>query len=224
MSVAAEQITLHSNESYSITPTEEDLSSLKLEIQQNSKLHNIQRQVKIYHSHVIQIVEKSNKRTRSYLLNLALLNDKPVHVRRLQPKYLLVALLLGILAVTTGYLKSKGLSFFTSNYVYTVIALLATGAFIAIIMALSSYKNVWVFSTARGRIPLIALYHCKPDKAQFNKFITAMMEEILLAKRDLHIPSSQLVPLEVGEHRRLSDEGILNSTQYDVAKQNILHG
>ena len=222
MSAAAEQITLHSEELQSITPTKEDRTSVQLELQQLNKLHNYQRHVQIYDSNVIHVVEKVNKRSRSYMLNLALLDNNPVRVRKMEPKFLLVALSLVIGAILLGYLKTKGLPLLSSSYVYAGVGLLGFSSLIPLALALRSYKNLWVFFSARGRIPIVVLYHNLPDRKQFGKFIAGMSEHIVAAKQALRIPQAQLLPLEVGEHRRLCDEGIISKSKYEFAKKNIL--
>ena len=223
MSATAEQIILDSNE-HSITPTEEDRNNVNLEFRQSSKLHDVQQLIQIYDSHFVNVTEKTRKRSRSFMVNLALLNDKPGRIRNIEPKFLISALVMGVLAYMAFYLKSKGIDYFSSSYVYAGIALLATGSIISVILTARSFTNTWVFETARGRIPLIALFHNHPNKQQFHQFISEMINHIVMAKSEIRLSESQIMPLEVGEHRRLRDEGIISKPQYELAKANILQG
>lgn len=223
MSAVAEQITLHTEE-YNITPTDSDLNSLSLELRQFSKMHNLQRLIQVYNSHVVCVTEKTGKRTTSFLLNLALLNDKPSRVRSIDPKFLVSALALGFLSYLTWLLKNKGIELLPNHYVYTVIALLISGVAISLILTVRSYSNTWVFETARGRTPVITLFHNHPDKKQFHRFVSEMINHIVMAKGNLRLSGSQLMPLEVGEHRRLCEKGIISKQQYERAKANILQG
>jgi len=223
MSAAAEQITLHSTELQSITPREEDLTNVRLELQQFSKLQNLQRNVKVYNTNVVHVTDKLNKRSRSYMINLALLGDQPARIRKINWKLLLSAIVFGIAAFLIVHLKIKGVAWLSNQYAYAVILSLAAGSLLSVFLTIRSFKNIWVFYSARGRIPIIVLYHHLPDKAQFTKFIDGMVNSIAKAKQTLRIPPSQLVPLEVGEHRRLNDEGVISQKQYEVAKNRILH-
>lgn len=223
MSATAEQIILDSNE-HNITPSDNDLNSVILELRQANKLKNTQRLIQIYSSHVIKVTEKVGKRTRSFMLNLALLNDKPSHIRHIQPRLLGSTFALGLISFLTWYLKSKGVAFLSSSYTYAVIALLATSTIITAAMAIKSFTNSWVFASAQGRIPLITLFHNHPNKQQFNQFISEMINHIVMAKSELRLSRSQIMPLEVGEHRRLAEEGIISKNQYELAKNNILKG
>jgi len=223
MSVAAEQITLHSSELQSITPTEEDLTTVRLELQQVSKLQKLQRSVKVFDTNVALIADKMNKRSRSYMINLALLGDQPARIRKINWKLLISAAIFGVAAFLVLHLKLKGVPWLSNEYSYAVILSLAFGSLLSVYLTIRSFKNIWVFYSMRGRIPIIVLYHHLPDKAQFMKFIDGMVNSIAKAKQALRIPPSQLVPLEVGEHRRLNDEGIISQKQYEVAKNRILH-
>ena len=221
MSATAEQIILDSNER-NITPSDSDLESLQLELRQANKLKDTQRVIQIFDSHVVKVTEKFGKRTQSFMLNLALLNDKPVRIRNIQPKFLISTLGLAFISYLTWFLKSKGIGFLSSSYVYAVIALLATGTIITAILAVRSFTNSWVFETSRGRIPLITLFHNHPDKQQFQQFISEMINHIVMARSEIRLSESQLMPLAVGEHRRLKDEGIISNDQYESAKARIL--
>ena len=102
MSATAEQIILDSNER-NITPSDSDLESLQLELRQANKLKDAQRVIQIFDSHVVKVTEKFGKRTQSFMLNLALLNDKPVRIRNIQPKFLISTLGLAFISYLTWF-------------------------------------------------------------------------------------------------------------------------
>jgi hypothetical protein len=48
------------------------------------------------------------------------------------------------------------------------------------------------------------------------------MEKIAAVQARYPIPEAKLLPAELGEHRRLRDEGFISSEQYNMAKARIL--
>ena len=78
-----------------------------------------------------------------------------------------------------------------------------------------------VVMTENGRAPLFELHAKLPDKKRFNKFINRFARSIAAAREQLPADNSRLA-LEMAEHRRLKESGVISEKQYEAAKKHIL--
>jgi len=222
----AEQITLDSGEAElaSITPNKEDLKKVTLEIIQQSKFHKTQRQVRVFDHKVLYIKEMIGKQGRHILLDMALLDEKPVRVRNFNIATLVASIAVSLFAVIALYIESKNLLNVPSLTMYGIAGALVLAAIGCFIFTAKSYKDTWVFKSVHGRIPVLSLINNAPNKALFSQFTKALMSNIELARTNSKFSSSKFLPAVVGEHRRLFEKQFLTQEQFDQAKKNILSG
>ena len=220
----AEQITLDSGEAElaSVTPNKDDLKKVTLELVQISKLHNTQRQVRVFDHKVLYIKEKIGKQARYILLDLALMDETPVRLRDFNMTTLIASVAVSIFAVIAFYIQSKGLLSVPGLYMYGLIALFAVVAVGCFVYTAKSLKNTWVFKTAHGEAPVLTLFNNTPNKAQFAQFTKALMSNIELARANSSLSMSKFLPAVVGEHRRMFEKQFITEQQFEQAKKNIL--
>ena len=222
----AETITLDSgeNSAISITPNKDDMKSVTLELVQNNKLLKIQRHIRVFDHKVLYIKEKIGKRARHILLELSLIDDKPVRVRDFNTATLIAASAIGVLALSTFYIHTKGILNVPDIFMYAGIGILGFASIACFVLTAKSYKNTWVFKTAHGKVPVLCLDNNIPNKTVFEQFTKALMNNAGLAK-EVHIkPKPEVLPAIVGEHRRLFEKGFITEEQFDQSKKNILSG
>lgn len=201
-----------------------DLQKLTLKLLQVNNLKEKQRLVCVFDQQILKLTEKTPKQTRSYMIDLRLLDEAPRRVYNINLKYLTAFLVLEVITYTLYVLKDIGLSALSSSYVNTAIALLAASSVIMLLLAIKSFNNKWVFYTLNGRIPILELFNNNPNRAQFQKIFSGLIKNIVKARSNNSLSTAAMEASEVSEHRRLRDEGIITHDQYEKAKANILYG
>lgn len=220
-SAATEQITLDSGE-ISIRPTENHLNTITLELLQINKQQKLQRLFRVYDDKILAITEKSRKKTTTWLINMIMLDESPKRKRSINMAYFFTGMGFGAAAFITYYLKSRGVSFLSSPYTYAVIGSLAVIGIFLLGLMVKNFQNSLIFVTRHGRVPAVEFFHNNPDKTQYQGVISQLMEKIAAVQARYPFPEAKLLPAELGEHRRLRDEGFISADQYNRAKARIL--
>jgi hypothetical protein len=226
LSGIAEEITLDSGvaEIASITPNKENLKKVSLELVQYNKLHRTQRHVRVFDHKTLYIKEKVGKVMRHILLDLSLMDEKPVRVRDFNTTTLIASVIVSILAFITFYIGSKGIIGIPDIYLYSGVATLTLASIACFVLTARSYKDAWVFLTAHGKAPVLNLLNNVPNKPAFRQFTKSLASNIELARSNNGTSHSKLMPAIVGEHRRLLEKQFITEQQFEQAKKNILSG
>lgn len=220
-SAATEQITLDSGE-IRIRPHESHLNTITQELLQINKSTKLQRLYRVYDDKILAITEKSRKKTSTWLINMIMLDESPKRKRGINMAYFFTSIGFGAAAFITYYLKSHGVGFLSSPYTYAVIGSLALIGIFLFGLMIKNFQNSLIFITRHGRVGAVEFFHNNPDKAQYQGFISQLMEKIAALQARYPFPEDKLLPAELGEHRRLRDEGFIDADQYNRAKARIL--
>lgn len=216
----SEQITLHSSE---FDQLEEDITPTTITGELSQSV-NIKEQIKlfrIFDKKHLNVNEKTAKGTISFFVNLTILDAKPAHKRIIKFAPLFWGVFFISLAWFAYYLKNIGLPILTSPYVYTAIILFAAIGLILIVYVVKATRNVLIFYSEHGRIPLVELFYRVPNKATFLHFVSELSDCINANKSKSYYTDSQTLAAELSEHRKLRDKGILSNKDYETAKNNI---
>lgn len=211
-------------EACKLTPAPETFRCMTLKLRQGSQLNEKQRLLRVFDSTILSFAEKTPKRTRSFMIHLALLDPTPKRIYNINMKLLTTFIVLEVLTYVAYVLKDLHLKFLAGAPIYTIIALLATSSVIMLLLTIKSFNNKWIFYTARGRIALFELFNNKPNMGQFQQVFGDLINSINKIKSTSYFTETKLAAAEVSEHRRLRDEGIITPAQYELAKRNILYG
>jgi hypothetical protein len=222
----AETITLDSGEisAINITPNRDDIKNVTLELAQNNKLQKIQRHIRVFDHRVLYIKERIGKQARHILLELSLIDDKPVRVRDFNSAIFIAGSAIAILALVTFYIHTKGVLNIPDIFMYLGIGILGLASFACFVLTAKSYKNNWVFISTHGKVPVLCLDSNIPNKTVFEQFAKALMNNVALAKEANKKPNPEMLPAIVGEHRRLFEKGFITEEQFGQSKKNILSG
>ena len=212
--------------SRNVTPSlaRSDLRKITLKLLQLNNLKDKQRLICVFDQKVLKLTEKSSSQTRSYMIDLSLLDEAPRRVYNINLKFLTAFLTLEVITYAVYVLKTIGLGFLSSSYINAAIALLAASSVIMLLLAVKSFNNKWVFYTLNGRTPILELFNNNPNRKIFQKIFSGLIANISRARSENRLTAAQRQAKEVSEHRRLRDEGILTQEQYEKAKANILYG
>lgn len=216
----ADEIVLSSNQPQ-FAPKKIILRNVTSELFQQNRLDGVQKLFRIYDNRILSITEKSKKGQKQFMIALSLLDEKPKRKNEIVIQYVLAAIGLAIVAYIIHYFKSSGVEFLNgsyANYVKILLGTLALGSFYCFCKIM---RNSLVFKTANGQIPVVELFENRPNKAKCQDFLYLMTAKITSIKKGIIMPSEQKFAVEISEHRRLRDEGVITEEQYDLAKDNI---
>lgn len=219
----AEKIALTPSE-IKLPLAENDFRKLTLKLLQVNNFKEKQRLICVFDQKVLKLTEKTPKQTRSYMIDLRLLDDAPRRVYNINLKFLTAFVVLEVITYTLYVLKDIGIAFLSNSYINAAIALLGASSIIMLLLAIKSFNNKWVFYTLNGRIPILELFNNNPNRDQFQKIFSGLIKNITKARSENRLSAAELEASEVSEHRRLRDEGVITHEQYEMAKANILYG
>lgn len=217
-----EQITLHSSDIPDVRPRESQLQQVTAELLQKSSLREIQRLIRVFDKRFIKIIEKTPKGTKEYLINTIILSSKPSRKLGLNPLHLLLSFAMGYASYYSPQLKNLELSFLTVSYIYVIMILLATASLVFFILFLRSFKFVWQFKSRNGKVAVFDIFRTKPSRSAVRKFVKQLSENIKQVNSNNHMNDVQNLAVELNEHRRLRDEGLVNNKGYEKAKARIM--
>jgi len=216
-----EQITLSSTE-FDQFKDDDKPNTITSELSQAIKIKEQLKLFRIFDKKYINVNEKTGSGVTSYFFKMAYLDPEPLRKRKLKFKHLLLGVALLGIAWLTFSLKKAGHPLFSSLYVYTAIATFVAIGLILIVYVIKEFRNVLVFYSQHGRIPVVELFYRIPDKVEFNKFVSEIIECIKTTKSQIPYSGSQLLAAELTEHRKLRDDGAISSNDYENAKNNIM--
>ena len=161
-------------------------------------------------------IAQSRRKIRSYELYLCVLDPKPHRSLSVSWHHLVVSLafiLAGGVAAASGH----------PPYSTAVTAGLGLSAGLALVLAARNSHLVLVFHSRTGRIPLLSFLFRKPDPHTFNKFIAILLRHIGTANSiNSAADANESLNMELREHRRLMESGIISAKNYERAKSRIL--
>lgn len=194
------------------------------ELEQRSRLHGLKVDVTIFNDHFLSVEASGTRSTpQDFWINLAFLDSNAQRDRYVAWHWLATALaLLVITGLALRLALRSSLPVDPSAQVAMICLLVAATAGATAALVFRS-RDLLVFHTRHGRVPLLRLLNRNPDRERFEIFIEKLGEQIE-ATRDARFGSelTQLLSAELREHRRLLEEGVLSREQYDAAKRRIL--
>ena len=129
-------------------------------------------------------------------------------------------LVVGVLLIT--HKEFKLLTNVSFDYQASVAVLLITLAVLLCLYAAYRSINELKFFTIHGQVAVFSIFRNNPNKKHYQAFLKYLTAAIKAAKsKDFYNQAEQLA-VELGEHRRLKNEGILSTEIYNQAKNNIM--
>jgi hypothetical protein len=167
----------------------------------------------------VRVTLPSGRRTLAYSLDVLALD--PTGRRRFTVSWLWLGVLLGGLLVS--WLSLVFLSDLESKVTYFLG--LAAGGLIAALGALMFFRSLTrrrVFVSRYAHVPLLDLLVNNPDRKRFREFLNRLEESVKSAHSQYDMPKDQRIAGEMRTLRRLSEQNILSSQDYEQAKAKLL--
>lgn len=184
-------------------------------LEQTHWMRRCQAEFTLFNNHRLSVQTQGlMQNPRNYTLDLGILDPHPKRMLKIGWGYLLVFVALcgatWFVPIISATLKSVLLSI-----------LLGSGAVLSLVMALYRSHDRLVFFSRYGRAPLVVLFNRLPDRAAFNSFTDALVEQIKDAKAGCPDVNETLRE-ELKAHRHLMEQGVISGKRYDIVKQRIL--
>ena len=154
---------------------------------------------------------------RSYWLNLAFLDPKPV----MQPD----RVWLGVAAGGAVLSIAAGLTYVVAQLSGAwALALLPLPVLTVLSLGIALYRSfhTLVYFTLHGRVPVLRLIRGRPDKRRFKAFLDELRRAVGRALVKRGGTRRDYLRDEMKEHRRLLKQGVLAAPQFEVAQALIL--
>jgi hypothetical protein len=158
---------------------------------------------------------------RSYWLNLAFLDPKPV--RQTDRVWLGIAAGSALLSPGAGL----AYTFVELSPIWAVaLALLPAAALLSLGISLYRSFGTLVYCTRHGRVPVLRLSRGRPDRRRLKRFLDELQHAVRRALAERSGVRADYLRDEMKEHRRLLAQGVLGAQQYEAAQALILraHG
>ena len=187
---------------------------------QKNNLKGTIKEYRLYASRYLLLsFRKTSKRSQqiSYPASLACLDPEPEHNRTLVWKWLLTALLIGILACLSFYLADSQ----ADHSIYYIVAgsMTLTASIICLLIFIYLMRDEYIFRGRYGKVRLFLIENNKPDKETFEVFFSNLQQQIHNAQKN--IPVSDSLVSELKMCRYLRDHQIINEETYNTARTAI---
>ena len=169
-----------------------------------------------------QKVQLNPANKKKFRVNLGYLNEEPErHIKFTYGWFALSAMFL----IFTGVLMFGNL-ITVKSYELIVESLAAFSLF----MGGMSFITGWMQSTNRlifysqyGNVPLLELIYQSPNKKIFNEFVRTLKHKISMANHTNESSLKECLTKELGELRRLKNETVITSGDFNKALQRIVN-
>jgi len=164
--------------------------------------------------HLSVNLEHTFRSNRKYNLDIGILDPLPRRSVKISWPYVSLFVVLAASAVYTA------LNEYTRD-TYLWPAFLALSAGLSLLLAVYDSHDRLVFYSRNGRIPLVILFNRNPDRRTFKAFTNQLAHYIhQVSNTPLH--RDAVLNVELMEHRRLMEEGVISAKRYELAKLRIL--
>lgn len=191
-------------------------------LHQESNARGEKRTFEIYNDKFIKIITNNIVNNHNYHLNLTMLAPWPVRHRNISWSWLLAVMYFSFttLAYTSYlfYFQESGKLERLLPFI-VIFLLLSLGSFL---MFLYQSSNVMEFKTRYGNCVVLSLLYNKPDKKEFKKFVEEIKLRSMTASQAVKIDKKQMMEIEMSELKRMRDEGVLATHDFEEAKSRIL--
>lgn len=190
---------------------------------QQNKFRGITRFFKIYNDIYLHksIQSFRNKKIVETRINLTYINSEPVREKFFAKRWFYTALLSGAFA---AFFLWIGVSFSSDMMRPYLISLSVIGLTTSVLASLIFYyrsQDKIFFRSNYSEVPLIELFY-KPKQPEYLEFVEALKTHIENAQTRQGLSYQQRLKGELTDLRRLNEEGVIETAEYEHARSLIL--
>ena len=221
-----EEIDLTVHEDITLFTDDEQVSVRKVnrEFRQHSKLKGVINEFTIFNDNqCYQKVIRKHGGKHKFRVELSYLDPEPRREFNLADSWLVTAAIGAILSFLLIYLGwfHTNAARLDSHLLYALLSISISFSLISFLVALLKTRDRLVIFSKCGRAPVLELINNNPDKDSFLQFTNCLSRHILLSRQNITCSATELLAKELKELRRLKDEGVIPTKQYELSKQKI---
>ncbi len=166
---------------------------------------------------LLNIKEKKNAAAKKFLVNLAWLTSNTEHNKVFAWKWLSYALAAATVASLCFYIGVSE----TIKLEYSIVSgtITLTAALIFALLFIYQSHDEYIFKSHYGNARLFLIENKKPSQQEFDNFLIDIL--VAIDKAQTHMSVSDRLVGELKMCRRLRDEGIIDDTNYTIARTEI---
>lgn len=163
-------------------------------------------------------IQSLHGRVKHYRLDLLALNPVGQRRIRLAKHWLMASVAAGVLALLMALIQSLLQDRSWQQGMQAMALLLTVVTFVLLFFFFYRSKFEWVYMTRHSGIALVRFFNHRPDKSQFKQYIEQLELLIQQLQQTHKLPFEKQLAGEMKMLRRLAQEKILTTTQYEQAK------
>lgn len=177
--------------------------------------------LKIKNGRALSVDSKGWGKRRAYTIDLIALSEKPKRVYRLAWRWLIAMAVFLLLSYSSSYalpMIDEAMASFSPLVNAAGTALV----FLSFVMFWLRSSRQLVFYSRHASMPLVEVWSGKPSSKACKEFIRYTESQIALLHEQYNLTEDQQLSGEMKMLRRLSEEGVLETTSYEKAKKKIM--
>lgn len=187
---------------------------------QSSRVRGEKRGFEIYNNKFMRIANSSSMgKNRSYHLNLALLEPKPVRHIHISWLWLVIFLFMSGTSFVVSDQLTGGQNMENQLPYVIILGVLSLTSFVLFVV---KSHNSTEFRSRFSKTPLVTLLQNNPGRKEFRQFIETLSKHAAITIQKSGIDDTRMATIELSEIRRLKDDGILTEKDYERAKKKIM--
>ena len=181
-------------------------------------------QIKLVENRELQLVKTGKKAEQSYSVDILSLQDKSQSVFSVAWKWLAASaifflVMLLLLKILPGYLTDN-----RNLYLGLILLFGIIGSIFCFIQFWKNTSRQQIFFSLNGHVPIIILSKGKPSKTEFQEFISGLEKRIDAFRKHMNLSDDKLLVGEMKMLRRLSENGVIKTDDYEKAKAKLFSG
>lgn len=180
-----------------------------------------ERRFQLRNNRELKITSTKARQKKEYTVSLLALEKKGQHVFRVGWKWLLLAIA-SVVCMVVFLEAQKHLQLNIEAYVVHVMIVFSLLAMLFLLRLIKSISNNYIYYSQYSHIPLVEVMVGKPNKEEFQSFITRLENRIKELNEFMELSLDKQAAGELKTVRRLTEEGVLDSKYYESAKKRLL--
>jgi hypothetical protein len=189
---------------------------------QTNILRGITRKYSIVNSYYLLIFEETMFSKREYWVHLGYLRNNIKRRLLIAWKWLIATGASGLIAIVAYKLPPAGNLPYQSYAVAGILFACTVLTAISLFSFIYQSRYCHVYYSRTGDMPFVELIPGRPDRKDYREFRDLLQTHMYHARRNV-MPEKALA-MELREHRRLNELGVINNRQYHCAKARIFKG
>lgn len=181
-------------------------------------------QVKLVDGRELQVAHNGKKKKKSFSVDILSLQDKSKKVFNIAWKWLAAGIIVFLLMLALLKLLPPYLGDNKNLFLGVIMLVGLTGSIYSFFKFWKNTSRQQIFYSHNAHVPIVILCAGKPSKKTFSSFIDAIENRIKKFRKHMALDNEKQLTGEMKMLRRLSEDGIISSKDYEKAKAKLFSG